>query len=256
MLRFFKNRFTTTTDNTSDDNVAPPPAVAEATVDAFVDAVCGTDADPLTDLVARTRRCAELVTANPGAYAPARLAHTVAAVTASLAQMGDATAAYVAEHWSSLAGEYADPAAKHLWEAVKHTALTAGLMDVAAPVDPAPSVGHADPLIALKQAAEACRDAVCTSKGDPVASPAQVARAIAQTLAALAPVFLPVAGFAYHHIPGRGRTLPEQARIHLAEATGRWAPIAGLITHLPADPKPPTPPAAGAQGRPRKQANR
>lgn len=254
MLRFFKNMFTTT-DN-SDANVALRPAVAEVAIDAYVEAVCGTSTDPLTDLVGRTRRCAELVTANPQAYTPAHLAHTVATVAASLAQMGDATAAYVAEHWNSLTGEYTSPAAKHLWEAAKHTALTAGLMDVAVPVSPAgpAPIGHTDPLGALGQAVETCKDAVCTDQGTPVASPVEVARGIAQILTALAPVFLPVAAFAHHHIPGRGRALPEQARIHLAEATGRWAPIAGLITHLPADPKPPTPPTADAQGRPKKQA--
>jgi len=258
MLRFFKNPFATTTDNNSDANVAPRPAVAEAAIDAYVEAVCGTSTDPLTDLVGRTRRCAELVSANPQAYAPAHLAHTVATVAASLAQMGDATAAYVAEHSSRPTGPYPDPAATPPRVAAKHTALTAGLMDVAVPVSqagPVPTIGHADPLEALGQAAEACKDAVCTDQDVPVASPVEVARAIAQILTALAPVFLPVAAFAHHHIPGRGRALPEQARVHLAEATGRWAPIAGLITHLPADPKPPTPPAAGAQGRPKKQGN-
>src|SRR5690606_6550910 len=107
------------------------------------------------------------------AYTPAHLAHTVATVTASLAQMGDATAAYVAEHWNSLTGEYTDPAAKHLWEAAKHTALTAGLMDVAVPVSPAgpAPIGHTDPLGALGQAVETCKDAVCTDQGTPVASP-------------------------------------------------------------------------------------
>jgi hypothetical protein len=40
------------------------------------------------------------------------------------------------------------------------------------------------------------------------------------------------------HVPGRGRDLPETARGHLHEATGRWAPIGGLIAHVPADPRP------------------
>lgn len=233
IINFFTGSKSTPTNN---------PAVSETTVEAFLDTVAinsGTETDPLGALVAHTRRCATLVSAAPHAYSPVRLAHTVAAVTAQLAQMGDVTRAHVAAYWPSRGAALADPATDHLWQAVEQLALTAGLMDVAMTTPPAH--GHTttgDPLAALVAAATECTSQVCTSEGEPAAGPAEVARAIAQTLGALEPLFAPVHHWITAYVPGRGQDLPRSALHHLAEATGRWAPISGLITHVPADPRP------------------
>ncbi|WP_335986635.1 hypothetical protein [Glycomyces sp. MUSA5-2] len=240
MLRRIKSLFST--------NPGSQPAVAEATVDAFVDTVTGTTrpADPVTDLAVRARSCAALVESSPEAFSPVHLAHTVAAVVAALAQMGEVTGAYVIEHWSRIGAEYAEPAGSHLWQALDSLALTAGLLDVAIPA-PAP-LHQGNALTALQEAAAECAKRVCTTEGEPVAAPAEVARAVAQILAALAPVFAWVQAWVNAYVPGRGRELPETARRHLHEAIGRWAPIAGLITHVPADPRPEPEAAPDADG--------
>ena len=136
--------------------------------------------------------------------------------------------------------EYAEPAAAHLWEALDSLALTAGLLDVAMPAPATGNHGPGEALTTLQTAARDCAERVC-APGEPVAGPADVARAIANTLAALGPVFGRVQEWVNWYVPGRGRELPETARRHLHEATGRWAPIAGLITHVPADPEPEIP---------------
>jgi hypothetical protein len=237
MLRFFKNLSTNLNTN---NGVTARPVVSETTVEAYLDTVSGTrrETDPVQSLVTHARRCANLVEQAPEAYSPVHLAHTVAAVVAALAQMGEVTSAYVIEHWSRIGNRYAEPAAAHLWEALDALALTAGLMDIAVPVTDTLHHAGNSVLDVLTAAAEDCADAVCTAEGEPACSPADVARAIAQTLSALAPVFGQVQAWVVRHVPGRGRELPETARGHLHEATGRWAPIGGLIAHVPADPRP------------------
>jgi hypothetical protein len=237
MLRFFKNLSSNFNTN---KGATARPVVSETTVEAYLDTVSGKsrENDPVQSLVAHARRCANLVERDPQPFSPVDLAHTVAAVVAALAQMGEVTSGYVVKHWSRIGNRYAEPAASHLWEALDALALTAGLMDVAVPVtDTLHHAGNAV-LDALTAAAEACADAVCTAEGEPACGPADVARAIAQTLSALAPVFGQVQAWVVRHVPGRGRELPETARRHLHEATGRWAPIGGLIAHVPADPRP------------------
>lgn len=224
------------------------PALAAATVDAYVDTVSGSarGANPVADLVARAQACATLVEQTPAAFSPAHLAHTVAAVVKSLTQMGEVTSDYVIQHWSAIGAEYAEPATCHLQQALKSLALTAGLLDVAVPAPASLHQGNA--LTALQQAATTCVKQLCTDEGAPVADPAEVARAIAQTLAALAPIFGQVQAWINRHVPGRGRELPETARHHLHQAIGGWAPLAGLITHVPADPREPDPtPESGAE---------
>lgn len=233
-------------------NSAPVPAVSSAAVETYLDiaAAAGSPGEtrPFEALVAHTRRCTDLVTAAPHAYAPARLAHTVAAVAAQLARMGDEIEEYVAYYWPTKGAPLAHPAAMHLWQAVEQLALTSGLMDVAAPLPPATAGGAVDPLAALVRTATVCADQVCDSEDDD-STPVEVVMAIARTLAAIEPLFAPVHNWIAAYIPGRGSELPEAARRHLAEATGRWAPLAGLITHLPAErqPEPETTPEDEAE---------
>jgi hypothetical protein len=232
-------------------NSAPVPAVSSAAVETYLDIAAATgspgEARPFEALVDNTRRCADLVSAAPHAYVPARLAHTVAAVATQLARMGDEIEVYVAYYWPTKGAQLARPAAEHLWQAVEQLALTSGLMDVAAPLPPASANGAVDPLAALVRTATVCADQVCNSEDDD-STPVEVVMAIARTLAAIEPLFAPVHSWIAAYIPGRGSELPEAARRHLAEATGRWAPLAGLITHLPAErqPEPETTPETEA----------
>lgn len=224
-------------------------SVSEAAVEVYLDAArpegVGSKPDALADLSAQAHRCSALVTAAPKAYPPARLAHTAAAVTAQLARMGDEVQGFIAYYWPSHGAPLAAPAAEHLWAAARQLAYTAGLIDVAAPCQHMLGTeARTDPLAGLVETARACADQVCDSDEDDE-GPAAVARAIAQALAALEGVFAPVHAWITAYMPGRGRELPDAARHHLAEATGRWAPIAGHLTYIPAEviPEPEAPEA-------------
>lgn len=157
MLRFFKNLVT-------NNSGTPVHVVSETTVEAYLDTISGNcrESDPVANLVANlvahARRCAHLVEQAPHDHSPVHLAHTVAAVVAALAQMGESTSAYVIEHWSRIGAAYAGPAADHLWQALESLALTAGLLDAAVPA-PAP-LHPGNALAALQEAAAECAQRV------------------------------------------------------------------------------------------------